>query len=262
MATGIEREREREREKIDRDRERERETRKGITLTMMRLFQGVVTVILFSTADAILSIYKNFLAPDEIEFYKNIPVSESNKGSCKGADRVFGHVNLDKNMRSRIQDASQKSCSIDEDGDIEEMEVRTSLIHRTTDAHLDRVNGTGHEYVSFVFLNTNEDAYFVHGDTEVPAMAGSMVTFAGNFYHHTRVNSGHIHLLGPFDSNTYEPIGCGVTITCCGEVVNRADVCLAACNNPQNGVVCSVSENDVSSSTMTMESFCDQPSCS
>jgi hypothetical protein len=156
-------------------------------------------------------------------------------------------------MRSRIQDANQKSCSIDDDIE-EEMEVRTSFINRTTDAHLDRVKGTGHEYVSFVFLNTNDDAYFVHGDTEVPAVAGSMVTFAGDVYHHTRVNSGHIHLLGPFDSKTYEPIGCGVTITCCGDVVNRADVCLAACRNPENGVTCTVSDVDVSA-TMMMASF-------
>jgi hypothetical protein len=54
--------------------------------------------------------------------------------------------------------------------------------------------------VAFVVLNTNPDAYFVHGDVSVPIVEGSLVHFIGGILHNTIVNSGSVQLLGPFDA--------------------------------------------------------------
>ena len=203
----------------------------------MKLFNSHTLAAILLACPSLVSaissvkVSQGFLVQKEIEYYKSIPVSVDNEDSCEASDRIFGHVNLEKAFRRRIEEASGKTCTDETKKHADEVKVRTSLIHRTTDRHLDRVNNVGHEFVSFIFLNSNDDAYFHHGDTKVPVVAGNMVTFPGDAYHHTEVPRGEVHLLGPFDSNTYEPIGCGVTIECCGDTVNTAETCLAACDD-------------------------------
>ena len=74
-------------------------------------------------------------------------------------------------------------------------------ITSTTKKHRDNYkNGESvvSENVAFVMLNTNPDAHFSHGETSVPIKAGTAVSFRGDVFHHTIVNSGSVSLLGPF----------------------------------------------------------------
>ena len=97
-----------------------------------------------------------------------------------------------------------------------DLEVRTSLIDRSTQEHVDHYsNGDKvHEDVGFVFLNTNPDAHFQHGEDVVPIKAGNLVTFKGDVSHNTVVKSGQVHLLGPFDMVNFKGVGGGTN--CCG----------------------------------------------
>jgi hypothetical protein len=61
--------------------------------------------------------------------------------------------------------------------------------------------------VAFVVLNTNPDAYFVHGDVSVPIVKGSLVHFIGGILHNIIVNSGSVQLLGPFDAKRFTSVG-------------------------------------------------------
>lgn len=61
--------------------------------------------------------------------------------------------------------------------------------------------------VGFVFLNTNPDAHFVHGESTVPIVEGRMVLFDGSIPHNTIVNSGSVKLLGPFDAKDFRAVG-------------------------------------------------------
>jgi hypothetical protein len=64
------------------------------------------------------------------------------------------------------------------------------------------------EEVSFVFLNDNPNAFFVHGDDRIPVVAGNMVIFrGGQVKHYTEVESGEVHLLGPFGARSLESVG-------------------------------------------------------
>ena len=63
------------------------------------------------------------------------------------------------------------------------------------------------EHVGFVFLNTNPDAHFVHGESTVPIVEGRMVLFDGGIPHNTIVNSGSVKLLGPFDAKDFTAVG-------------------------------------------------------
>ena len=86
--------------------------------------------------------------------------------------------------------------------------VGTHLYTETTPVHRDhypadkdgkRLPVREDREVAFVFLNSNPDAYFQHGDMSVPVVKGSLVYFNGRVAHNTVVNSGVVHLLGPFE---------------------------------------------------------------
>ena len=62
--------------------------------------------------------------------------------------------------------------------------------------------------VGIIFLNTNDDAYFNRKDAQVPVVAGTLgVTFHGGFDHNTVVNSGSVHIAGPFHLKTLQLVG-------------------------------------------------------
>ena len=79
----------------------------------------------------------------------------------------------------------------------------TRILTHTSPVHSDHVPETGQvvdgdRNVAFVMLNSNPDAYFQHGETSVPIVEGSLVSFDGRTPHNTVVNSGYVHILGPF----------------------------------------------------------------
>jgi len=81
----------------------------------------------------------------------------------------------------------------------------TRILTRTSPVHFDLYQSgevvNGDEDVAFVMLNSNPDAYFQHGGTSVPIVEGSLVYFNGSTPHNTVVNSGRVHILGPFVIN-------------------------------------------------------------
>ena len=87
----------------------------------------------------------------------------------------------------------------------------TQVIDATTDKHVDsylvpdgeRRLVENDKRVAFVFLNTNQDAHFVHDDVYVPVVEGTLVHFNGAIPHQTIVNSGVVRLLGPIYSNDF-----------------------------------------------------------
>eukprot|EP00978_Attheya_sp_CCMP212_P021561 scaffold63092_cov45-Attheya_sp.AAC.1 len=88
-------------------------------------------------------------------------------------------------------------------------------------------------------MNTNEDAYFDHGDTSVPIVEGSLVHFQGGKPHNTVVNSGFVNMLGPFDIMGFKSVGngnsnsCNNDARCCDEDdcdnVHVYDICVHVC---------------------------------
>lgn len=61
---------------------------------------------------------------------------------------------------------------------------------------------------AFVFLNSNSDAFFLHGESDkVPVVEGTLVVFDGSVPHHTEVSSGVVHLLGPLNTESLVRVG-------------------------------------------------------
>lgn len=58
---------------------------------------------------------------------------------------------------------------------------------------------------TFVFLNTNEKACFVHDGQKVPVKAGTLVNFQANKPHRTLVEEGYVQMLVPFASRRLIP---------------------------------------------------------
>ena len=79
--------------------------------------------------------------------------------------------------------------------------------------------------VGFVFLNTNPDAHFNHGQSSVPVVEGRMVLFDGGIPHNTIVNAGSVKLLGPFEVKSF--IGVGTTV--CDSSFDTCDLADASC---------------------------------
>mmetsp|Transcript_148995 Transcript_148995/g.211664 ORF Transcript_148995/g.211664 Transcript_148995/m.211664 type:complete len:179 (+) Transcript_148995:30-566(+) len=85
---------------------------------------------------------------------------------------------------------------------------QVKTFRETTPLHTDSYVATKlpvvDETVSFVFLNDNPDAMFVHGEQEIAVEAGKLVTFNGNVPHNTVVLKGFVQMAGPFGSETLE----------------------------------------------------------
>lgn len=66
-------------------------------------------------------------------------------------------------------------------------------------------------------METNPRAYFSWGDLSVPVEQGNMVVFDGQVPHQTVIEQGSVHLLGPFDAETFRMVG---AIPALGEISN------------------------------------------
>ena len=93
--------------------------------------------------------------------------------------------------------------------------IQTRVMTASSALHSDRyVNGDMrggplNERVSFLILNDNSQAKFLHGDNEVPIKKGSLVTFDGNVKHRTIIDQGVVNLLGPWAVDTKFSVGVG-----------------------------------------------------
>ena len=100
--------------------------------------------------------------------------------------------------------------------------VSTTTMTASSPQHVDhypagtdgKMRSVDQDRVAFVVLNTNPDAYFVHGDVSVPIVEGSLVHFIGGIPHNTIVNSGSVKLLGPFDAKHFTSVGGNLFVSC------------------------------------------------
>ena len=93
-------------------------------------------------------------------------------------------------------------------------QVQTTYLTGTSHRHQDyKANGgCGNvelvdDTVGFVVLNNNDNAYFDHPSKSVPFRKGAFIRFKGSDPHRTGVNKGHVHILGPFDMNSFSKVG-------------------------------------------------------
>jgi hypothetical protein len=86
--------------------------------------------------------------------------------------------------------------------------MSSSHVHQdyyTEGDHLDEMV-TGNNAI--VILNDNNDASFIHGSSApIPIKEGTLAIFRGSEWHHTQVNSGHVHFLGPLDTDYFFTVG-------------------------------------------------------
>jgi hypothetical protein len=124
------------------------------------------------------------------------------------AGRFRGKAHLSHSMVRAIWEIISEPGP-EEPIDIEqETIVDTVIMDKTTEEHTDYyVDPIGKrrlvehdERVAFVFLNTNQDAIFVHNNMQVSVVEGHLVHFNGALPHNTIIKSGSVRLLGPFYS--------------------------------------------------------------
>lgn len=175
-------------------------------------------------------------------------IDTSMLGSRQGPFQVYTHLHPDTVAKLPRDDVS------DQDNDRFLMEdavtARVSCLHQTTHRHKDTyVNGplTGQpieEHVFIMFLNSNPNATFVHGDTKVPVEQGNLVLFRADVDHNTVIENGEVRFVGPIEirslaSGTPVPLGgtrCAVDFNGDGEL---QDLCAAGfCNGVAEDSVC------------------------
>jgi hypothetical protein len=166
-------------------------------------------------------IIDNFLEPMEIQDLMNATASSElllDKKRVKGESLAFiGRAPINPGLLGRInQMISSTSTSWHKDDavchvvgdDIKiapvslNTELHTKTMHKgTTPLHQDLYCGTKdmvEGLVGFVYLNDNENATFIHGDTSVTPQKGRLLVFDGNVHHQTIIQSGKVSILGPF----------------------------------------------------------------
>lgn len=125
-----------------------------------------------------------------------------------------GHITVDNNIVQRIKDAAGSECSIDDIIDANNtggVKLQTRFINQSTQPHVDRYHHNGKvvdDDVMFVALDSNPEAYFTHGDSSIPTVAGRLIRFNGSIKHGTTFDGGNpIRLLGPFSTKNFASVG-------------------------------------------------------
>jgi len=132
-------------------------------------------------------------------------VSQLHQATCR-ADILRGEAFLSQELISAIKrkagifSARHPKKEEEESGAF----VATRRLINTSPVHADHHKASGQlvgedKKIGFVFLNSNPDAFFKYGDTEVSIVKNTFVHFKGRYPHNTVINSGEVSLLGPFE---------------------------------------------------------------
>jgi hypothetical protein len=123
-------------------------------------------------------------------------------------NRMHGLTKIDASLVDRLKGVgAAKSVQTGHN-----TEIKTTHLTQSSAPHIDHVEDQEdfswdvvEEEVSLIFLNDNPNAFFVHGEDRIPVVAGNMVFFhGGQVMHCTEVDSGEVHLLGPFKTHSLE----------------------------------------------------------
>lgn len=185
------------------------------------------------TSQVKLKVTPSFLTEDEIQYFLDVELDKDSPITFHGValmpSSILQRLPRDTDL---IEDCEANQMSVEGGMLNNEMgteqhgpsaAIMTKMITSTTPLHYDRhrstggilgcdpkthVNATVEGEVGFVFLNSNENAMFVHHrDGRVPVVSGSLVTFDGNIPHHTIISEGVVQLAGPFHLQTMQYIG-------------------------------------------------------
>jgi hypothetical protein len=166
-----------------------------------------------SSATSALKVREGFFSQGEVSLFSSVtPTYVDPLG------RPTGEVELPVHIMHRFHAEKTSKYDALSHCSVFPQKVNTKLLMASSSCHTDAVmphNGQRSEqaeedtkivgHVRFVFLNDNEDAFFKHGEEQVPVVAGNLVTFPGDVPHSTIVNSGEVYLLDPFDEH-FSPI--------------------------------------------------------
>jgi hypothetical protein len=198
---------------------------------MMKFCLGLLALFsALSYSAGAVQIFDDFLSSEECDGFlrqANDRLSVSPNAGVENPRFRF-KIPIDRGINERLVVAlnnhiSVVSCENDNHDDqtckapgdtpqVQEPEVYISSILRSTNVHKDSIVDKNDKpldpdgfKVGFVFLDNNDEGYFLHGRDKIEAKKGSFVTFEGRVEHRTVVPSGAktpIHLLGPFTMTT------------------------------------------------------------
>jgi hypothetical protein len=160
------------------------------------------------SASSAFKVVKGFLSNSELEHFLQVKPTEQGHNN-----RIHGLTKIDASLVDRLKEVgAAKSVQTGHSA-----EIKTTHLTQSSVPHVDNVEDQEdsswdvvEEEVSLVFLNDNPNAFFVHGEDRIPVVAGNMVVFrGGQVRHYTEVESGEVHLLGPFEAHSLQFVGSG-----------------------------------------------------
>eukprot|EP00561_Arcocellulus_cornucervis_P004696 CAMPEP_0185812438 /NCGR_PEP_ID=MMETSP1322-20130828/9342_1 /TAXON_ID=265543 /ORGANISM="Minutocellus polymorphus, Strain RCC2270" /LENGTH=342 /DNA_ID=CAMNT_0028508975 /DNA_START=129 /DNA_END=1157 /DNA_ORIENTATION=+ len=228
------------------------------TSTAILLFLLGGAIFAPTTFAASIETYSNVLNSEEIDYFAAVDVNvDANldeegggEGVCNRANKYFGAAVLDPAISSRIHDVTGTPVTAEEQRQYRRSIAVTKIMGDTephVDYHYSNADSIGTEAVedkvAFIFLETNSDAKFVLGTTEIPAEAGKLVAFDGNLRHSTKVPRGTLSIAGPFHLRTLSFVGpcdenaeCELNEICqCCDIRRRLTTTDKDGNNDQQG---------------------------
>ena len=174
---------------------------------------GGAAIVAPTASAASIDTYPNFFSSDQIKHFASVDVDGEgaeevfNKafgvagpgvpGRGETVNRSVGAAALDPAISRQLLDVTGTQMTAEE-----LRSIPITKITGTTQKHVDCHYHSGEravDKVAFVFLDSNPEATFVHGSTEIPVEAGKLVVFDGNVPHNTRVARGTVALAGPID---------------------------------------------------------------
>ena len=180
---------------------------KNNNVLAMACFLGISAI----ASAASVETYSNFLTDDEIQYFKSVHIDEKDKAD----DQVksWGAAVLDTSISKRLHKITGTHVTLKEQNEYLRSIAVTKLTG-TTETHVDyHYYGDSlgiekaEDKVAFIFLETNPDATFVHGEAKVPSEAGKLVVFDGAVPHNTQVERGTLALAGPLDLKRLSFVG-------------------------------------------------------
>ena len=206
-------------------------------------------------------VVENFLGKSKIAEVQNaVHCKDKNDYDSDTSDGGFTFLKQD--ILSRIHKTAllqrNQGLFFKPSTDTQQQLVPTRVIRDTTRSHQDRFRDDTHGLVEddvvFIFLNTNTDATFVHGNDSTAVAAGTMVRFRGDVPHHTVVNKGFVRLVGPFHAASLKPVG-----STCSFTFGNCDACSQSCCNAIPECVFDSTEDDCIDNPVCSSTNC--PAC-
>jgi hypothetical protein len=198
----------------------------SLSPTMMKFFLGLAALFsALSYSAGAVQIFDDFLSSEECDGFLRQANEKFSVSPNAGVEhpRFRLKIPINRGINERLvvalNNLSAVSCENDDHDDqtckasgdtpqVQEPEVYISSILHSTPVHKDSIVDKNDKpfdpdgfKVGFVFLDNNDEGYFLHGQDKIEAKKGSFVTFEGRVEHHTVVPSGAknpMHLLGPF----------------------------------------------------------------